>query len=361
MGKPDVIVVGAGIAGLLTARELHRAGLSVVVLDRGAPGREASRAAAGILSPLCPWRTDPATRALARWSQQHYPALVADLTRESGVDPEYSPSGMLVFGEVDTAAALAWAAEDGQLVEPLAPADVAAREPALAGCSRDALFLPAVAHVNTSRLMRALVGSVQALGVPIRTEAVTGLAFDDGRVRGVHIYKEKLEAERVVLAAGAWSSQLTAPLGLGLGTRPVRGQILELEGSPGLLNRILLENNRYIIPRSRGRFIVGSTVEDAGFDTGTDAATAQELQAFAAGLLPALGELPVRHQWAGLRPATPDGLPYIGAHPAVPGLFFNTGHHRHGITTAPASARLLADIIAGRAPVLAPDTYRPDR
>lgn len=361
MDKPDVIVVGAGIAGLLTARELRRSGFSVTVVDRAVPGAGASRAAAGILSPLSPWRTDSATKALVSWSQRHYPALAAEIARESGIDPEYTPSGMLVFGET-ASEALAWAAGQGRAAEMLSPAETAACEPVLAENPREAIFLPQVAHVNTSRLTRALAQAVVSAGVSLRDGVkVTGLAVDDGRVSGILINSEKLAAPRVVLAAGAWSSQLTAPLGLALRTRPVRGQILQLDAPDGLLSRILLEKTRYIVPRSKGRLIVGSTVEEAGFDASTDDATAAELHAFAASLSPALGRLPIKHRWAGLRPATPDGLPYIGPHPDVPGLYLNTGHYRHGITTAPASARLLADLIAGREPVIDPRPYRPER
>ncbi len=361
--KPDVIVVGAGVFGLLTARELGRAGLSVLLLDRAQPGREASRASAGILSPLYPWRVRAPLQALAHWSQQYYPVLVDDLRRDTVIDPELVNSGMLVFGDDERQVAQAWARYGARPLDVLDPRQVVACEPALGGSpARSAVFLPTVSHVHSSRLMRALTESVYGSGIPIREDLeVTGIASRDGRITGVMTAAGEIAAERVVISAGAWSGELLKSLGVAGDVRPVKGQVIQFDGPPGLLTRILLDRGCYIIPRRSGSIVVGSTVEEAGFDRDATDEARDQLQEFAARLLPALGNLKVERHWAGLRPATRDELPYIGAHPEMRGLYLNTGHFRHGLTTAPASARLLADVVLERSPILDPSEYRPGR
>lgn len=361
--KPDVIVVGAGVFGLLTARELGRAGLSVLIIERAQPGREASRASAGILSPLYPWRARAPLQALAHWSQQYYPVLVDDLRRDTAIDPELVNSGMLVFGDDERQVAQAWARYSARPLDLLDPRQVVACEPALGGSpARSAVFLPTVSHVHSSRLMRALTESVYGSGVPIREDlAVTGIASREGRVTGVHTADGEIAAGNVVICAGAWSGELLAQAGIAGSVRPVKGQVIQFDGPPGLLSRILLDRGCYIIPRRAGSIVVGSTLEEAGFDREPTEEARDQLQESAARLLPALGNLKVERHWAGLRPATGDELPYIGAHPGLRGLYLNTGHFRHGLTTAPASARLLADIVLERSPILDPGEYRPGR
>lgn len=359
--KSDVVIVGAGIFGLLTARELSRAGLSVLIVEKGQPGREASRASAGILSPLYPWRARAPLQALAHWSQQYYPVLVDDLRRETGIDPELQNTGMLVFGDDEYQVAQAWARYSARPLDVLELHQVAACEPALGGAlARRAVFLPTVSHVHSSRLLRALTESVYGLGIPIREDlSVTGFLEASGRVDGVKTSEGDFHADRVIVSAGAWSGELLRELGAGGDVHPIRGQVIQFDGPPGLLSRILLDRGCYIVPRRDGSLLVGSTVEDVGFDSGVTDAARDELQESAASILPALRNLKVQRHWAGLRPATPHELPYIGPHPSLRGLYLNTGHFRHGLTVAPASARLLADIVLERSPILDPSEYQP--
>ena len=361
--KPDVVIVGAGVFGLLTARELGRAGLSVLLVEKGQPGREASRASAGILSPLYPWRALAPLQALAHWSQQYYPVLVDDLRRDTAIDPELLNSGMLVFGEDERQVAQAWARYSARPLDILEPRQVVACEPALGGSSpRPAVFLPTVSHVHSSRLMRALTESVYGLGIPIREDlAVTGITTREGRVTGINTAEGEIPTDRIVICAGAWSGELLEGLEVRGNVRPVKGQVIQFDGPPGLLSRILLDRGCYIIPRRDGSLVVGSTIEETGFDVSTTQEGRDQLQEAAARVLPALGNLSVQRHWAGLRPATRDELPYIGAHSELRGLYLNTGHFRHGLTTAPASARLLADIVLERSPILDPSEYRPTR
>ncbi|HSN17399.1 MAG TPA: glycine oxidase ThiO [Gammaproteobacteria bacterium] len=360
--KQDVIVVGAGVVGLLSALELTRAGFSVTLVERGLSGREASRAAAGILSTLFPWRSPKPLALLSRWSQSSYAMLADDVRRASGIDPEWTPSGLLCFDLEDRDVALAWAQSTGRAIDFLEAHEVRRQEPALAEHARPAIFLPGIAHIHISRFLRALREALLNEGVPIKEEtAVTGLVEKGGRIEGIRTEAGELHAQHVVIAAGAWSAGLAEMLGIRLPVEPVRGQIIQFRGPPGLLGRVLCESEHYLLARRSGDIIVGSTREHVGFDRDITADAREELTKVAQDLLPVLkGAAPAR-QWSGIRPGSPEGVPFIGAHPAYGGLWFNTGHYANGITLAPGSARLLADLMSGRAPILDPLPYRPDR
>lgn len=360
--RADVIVVGAGVVGLLTARELTRAGFGVTVLERGLTGRESSRAAAGILSTLYPWNSAKPLALLSRWSQSGYAMLADDIRRASGIDPEWTASGLLCFDMNEKPAAQAWAASTGRAVDFLDAHEVRRQEPVLAEHARPAIFLPGIAHIHISRFLRALREAMLNEGIPIKEEIeVTGVLESGGRVKGVKSSQGELHAEHVVVAAGAWSGGFAKLLGITLPVEPVRGQIIQFKGPPGLLGRVLCQGEHYLFARRDGEILVGSTKEQVGFDKDTTAAAREHLTHVAMNLLPVLKGAPPVRQWSGLRPGSPEGMPFIGPHPHLTGLWFNTGHFTNGITLAPGSARLLSDLMVGRAPILDPIPYRPDR
>jgi glycine oxidase len=360
--RADVIVVGAGVVGLLTARELMRAGFSVTVVERGLTGREASRAAAGILSTLFPWRSPKPLALLSRWSQSSYAMLADDIRRASGIDPEWTPSGLLCFDLGEREAAQAWAQTTGRAIDFLEAHEVRRQEPALADQARPAIFLPGIAHIHISRFLRALREAMLNEGVPIKEETgVTGLMEKNGKITGVRTESGELHAEHVVIAAGAWSAGLAEMLGITLKVEPVRGQIIQFRGPPGLLGRVLCEGEHYLLARRGGEIIVGSTHEHAGFDRDITVEARERLTQVAGKLLPVLKGATPSRQWSGIRPGSPEGIPYIGPHPKLQGLWFNTGHYAYGVTLAPGSARLLTDLMAGRSPILDPVPYRPER
>ncbi|HET7923053.1 MAG TPA: glycine oxidase ThiO [Gammaproteobacteria bacterium] len=355
----DVIVVGAGIMGLLTARELARGGLSVLLIERSQAGREASRAAAGILSPLYPWQATTPVAALAKWSQDYYPVLADDLRRASGIDPEWTASGLLCFALEQEAAARRWAGASGAAVDVLSADAVHRQEPALATEARPAIFVPGVAQINISRLMRALRETVLNEGIPLREHVpVTSLLKGDGKVLGVRTATGDLYADHVMLCTGAWSAELTAHLGVELPVEPVRGQIIQFDGPPGLVSRMLCEGHHYLLSRRSGQILVGSTRERVGFDKGVTTEALETLTHAAWRLLPLLKGTRPQRQWSGLRPGSAEDVPCIGPFPGMPGLHLNTGHFCNGITQAPAAARLAADLLLARAPILDPAPYR---
>ena len=221
------------------------------------------------------------------------------------------------------------------------------------------IWLPEVAQVRNPRLVAALREAVVRLGGVIHTHCAAETATSrSGRMIAVRTAQGTFTADRFVLATGAWAGIALPGLACVPNVRPIRGQMLLFKLEPGVLDTILYRNGLYLIPRQDGHVLVGSTLEDAGFDKSTDPATHQRLHSDAAELLPALhGLQPVQH-WAGLRPGSPDNIPVIDRHPDFDNVFVNTGHYRYGVTMAPASAELLVDLMEGSTPAIDPAPYR---
>ncbi|PPC76339.1 glycine oxidase ThiO [Pokkaliibacter plantistimulans] len=359
--QADVALIGAGVIGLLSAKELAEAGLRVVLLERGMAAREASWAGGGIVSPLYPWRySDPVT-ALASWSQSAYVHLAQELREVTDIDPELRQKGLLMLGVEDEDDALAWARRHYRPVQTILRDEILRYEPAINIEVERGLWMPEVASIRNPRLGQALrqyamqhpnitlLENTQVEEVQIQNDCIVGCRTDRGWVN----------TDKVVVSAGAWSQRVLSELGVNVPIQPVRGQMMVFKANPGLLNRTVLNGGKYLIPRADGRILVGSTLEYSDFikETTVDAAIA--LRHFANKLLPALQTIEPEHHWAGLRPGSPSGIPWIGALENVKGLYINAGHFRNGLVLAPASCRLLADILCERTPIVDPLPYQP--
>lgn len=360
----DVVVIGGGIAGLATARELLRLGATVTILERNRCGREASWAGGGILSPLLPWDYSWPITQLTQLSNGLFPEFVGALQRDTGVDPEYQASGMLVLpgssGKLDgearrtelqdsrKAKAAAWCARHSFPMRSVRSREIV---PVLA---RDeaALWLPEVCQVRNPRLLQALIMAVEGSGgVVVEHAEVVHWEIERGRVQSVRTSQgQEYTASNYVVTAGAWSRQLLGEHALGLDIWPVQGQILLFKAQPGVLGTIVLEepDNFYLIPRRDGHILAGSTVEEIGFDKRATVQARQILLAKAHALMPVLAEEMLAGHWAGLRPGSPDNIPVIDSHPAISNLYLNSGHYRYGISLAPGSARLVSDMILNK-------------
>lgn len=357
---PDVLVIGGGIIGLLCARELSRSGLQVTLIDRQVIGRESSWAGGGILSPLYPWRAPEAVTALSRWSQQAYPSLVGELKEATGIDPEWIPSGLLISGCEDLDLAAAWCTEHGVRHESVPADSLRGLEPRIGAVACEkGILLPEVAQVRNPRLLASLRSDLTRRGVNlIEHQEVVGLEPHDGRVMAVRCRTTRFTAGSFLIASGAWSPLIDRESTATIEVEPVKGQMLVFAAVPDLIRRIVLHEGRYLIPRKDGHILVGSTVEYTGFNKATTEEAKASLTEFALAVLPELGEFPVEKHWAGLRPGTAEGIPFIGPHPEKENLYFNCGQFRNGFALAPASSRLLADLMLQRDPCVPDDPYR---
>lgn len=361
MSVDGTLVVGGGVIGLLSALLLAREGEKVVLLERQEVGGEASWAGGGIVSPLYPWRYGAAVTALASWSQSFYPALGAQLLLSSGIDPQVYMTGLYWLDLEDEAEALDWAQKGGHNLSKLDMKSVYAAVPLLGAGFNRAIYMPDVANVRNPRLIKALRATLQDMSnVHLREQCeVLGFTRHEGRISGVTTSGGEVRAGRVVLAAGAWSGELMANLGLALPVEPVKGQMILYKCAEDFLPSMVLAEGRYAIPRKDGHILIGSTLEHARFDKTPTADALRSLKASAEALLPDLAQAEVVGHWAGLRPGSPEGIPYIGEVPGFPGLWLNCGHYRNGLVLAPASCRLLADLLLGREPIVDPTPYAP--
>ncbi|MGP9767971.1 glycine oxidase ThiO [Halomonas sp. AOP13-D3-9] len=357
----DFLIIGGGVIGMMTALQLADAGQQVTLVERGECGKEASWAGGGIVSPLYPWRYDAAISQLSRWSEGVYPSLALRLLEETGIDPEYRQKGLLYLNVDDADKALRWARQLGKPLERVAADFVHAKEAGVAMAGDSALWMPTLGSVRNPRLAKALKARLAAMPqVTLKEQCeVSGFIQKGGQVEGVATSQGSFKAGRIVVCGGAWAAQLLSQLNVQLPVRPVKGQMIAYQAPKGLVQRVVLKDGRYIIPRADGLLLVGSTLEEAGFDKSTDEEALASLQQSAEAILPALATCPVAYQWAGLRPGSPAGIPFIGALQEWPNVFVNAGHYRNGLVLAPASTHLLVDQLLGREPLIDPAPYQP--
>ena len=360
----DAIVVGAGIVGLQAARHLAAAGLKVLVVESRHVGAEASSAAAGILAAQAESDEESPLLPLALAAREHHARLAPALEEETGIAVDHSPRGLLTvaFTEEREAELLAKAGRQralGLAVEVLGPEDVREAEPNLNPGVRRGLFFAGDHRVDNGRLTRALAASAVGRGASLLTGRPAALWVERGRVAGVRAGSETFLAPLVLNASGAWAGLLAgdpAPPPV----EPIRGQIVAFDVSPPLLRHVVYSGHGYLVPRSDGRVLAGSTVERAGFDKSVTAGGLREVLDIALQIAPILADVRMADAWAGLRPGTPDELPVLGAG-AVSGLFHAGGLYRNGILLGPLVGEIAAELMLGRAPAIDVTPFAPGR
>jgi len=328
----EFLVIGAGALGLASAEALLQQGAEVTILEQGAVGQESSWAGGGILSPLCPWDYPDVVTQLSTRGASLFGAWAENLHRATGIDPEYQTCGMLVLPPFDLQIAQNWCAEH--------------RIKFVLGDGN--LLLPDVAQARNPRLLKSLRARVEQLGARIIEHcAVEEFRVGQGKVQKVSTTCGERSAENYIVTAGAWSKKLLGAQALQLDIKPIRGQMLLFKFDLPPLPHIVLQAGTYLIPRRDGHLLVGSTLEDVGFDKSTTTEVSDWLLQRAAAILPALRDMqPVKH-WAGLRPGSDKNIPTIGRHPHLENLYINSGHFRYGVTMAPASVEVLMNEIKG--------------
>ena len=365
--KTDTVIVGAGVIGLAIAHELLCRGTRVTLVDPGQPGRGASWASAGVLAPqgALPWYRPYLDLCLA--SLDMFADWSAHLLEETGIDVEYrTDGGLQVAFDDEESEELSQRyhhqQELGLPVERLTGEEVRTLEPMLSPETRCGLLFERMHQVENRRLVQALVEAVKGRGGEFRVgNPVVDLIVRRNRAAGVVLPGERIGADRVIIAAGAWSGLLHWIPGLPLPVQPVRGQIVCVDGSALTpLCRVINGLGQYIVPRRDGRVLLGATVEKTGFDTTVTAGGLSAVMKEGLRMAPGLAGAPVVETWAGLRPMSKDGKPILG--PAgLEHLVLATGHYRNGILLAPVTGRLVADYLSTGAVPMAMTPFLLDR
>jgi glycine oxidase len=348
----DVVIAGGGLIGASVAFELAQAGLKVGVFDRGEPGREASWASAGILSPAPESPAMISMVPLAKASMDLYPALVANVEEISGEKVGFRPKGTIdVFFSKDAISDLSTLIAlhhgMGLKAEPLRPEDARDLEPSISPELEAAALRPDEASIDNRAFTHAMLSAGKKSGVEIFADAgVTGIVKDGGRCTGLKLGNETVSAKWTVIAAGCFSAEIEgvkefAPV------RPAKGQMVSLRADGLKIERVIWGERVYIVPRNDGRILVGATVEYVGFDKQITAGGIGKILSAAIEIVPDLANARIEETWAGLRPDSPDHLPILGP-TDVEGLLIATGHFRSGILLTPITARVVRQWITDR-------------
>jgi glycine oxidase len=361
---PDVLIIGGGVIGLTTAYYLGRKGVSVRVLDRSAAGSEASWAGAGIIPPGNSAHAASAYNRLRAISAEAFPGLTAELLERTGIDNGYRVCGAIEIFENDPSPVLRIWREERIDSQRLTAEELRTLEPEVRPPTHEIHHLPRMGQVRNPWHVRALVAACEKVDVKVEANVpVTRLRVAGNRVAAaVTEDGRELVADRFLVTAGAWSDRLLLQLGMRTGVHPVRGQIVLFRSVQPLLRRVVSVGKCYLVPREDGRILAGATEEpEAGFEKRTTEIGVDGLVRFATGLLPRLATAELEKTWAGLRPGSPDGLPFLGPVPGFDNVFAATGHFRAGIQLSPGTAMVMSDLLTGRAPAIPLDDFRLDR
>ena len=362
------LVIGGGIIGSCVAWRLAREHAEVRILERGRLGQEASWAAAGMIAPQAEAQGPGPFFDLCMRARDVFAATVPTLRAESGIDPEYDDAGILyvAFDAAESAELrerAKWQTAAGGVVAELSAAEARQMEPALAAEVNYAVHMPADRRTDNRKLTHAFAAAAVAKGARVHEGMrVASIVVKNGRATGVRLDDGKeLAADVIVNASGAWASDFRGLEADQVATYPVRGQMLCFEGLRPLAGPSVFSAHGYLVPRRDGRLLAGSTMEEAGYDKRVTLDGMEKITRGARKMMPSLGNLPFREAWAGLRPATRDFLPILGASPNAANVFYATGHFRSGILLSALTGEIIADLVFDRAPSINLEPFAPAR
>jgi len=361
----DAVIAGGGLIGASIALELAARGLRVAILDRQDPGREASWAAAGMLSPAADLVDFPPLAPLSKASAAMYPSFIAEVENLSG-----SKTGYRMCGAVEAFFGIAAGQERDARVASIRSFGLEAETvsiekfrqfaPALSAGIEAAAVLPTEAVVTPRDLMQAMLAACRNQRADIFPGcAVQRVRQRRGCVAGVETETGDIAAEIVIIAAGSFSSLIPGLQGYAP-TSPVRGQMMALRHPGPAISYTLRSERGYVVPRSDGLVVAGSTLEHTGFAKEVTTEGLQQILEAAIELASNLASAQVRDTWSGLRPDTPDHLPILGGC-EINGLIFATGHYRNGILLAPITARVIGELVLHKKPSLDLSAFSPLR
>ena len=362
-----IAIIGAGISGLLSALELLEQGCSVSIFDQQAAGKAASWAGGGILSPMYPWRYPQAVNDLAKHGKALYQTWNKKLLPISGIDFEIHETGMLIFDQDDFETGLNYAEkyqEPMQQCEYLQQEQLEQINPRVSEQLNEAIYFPQIANVRNPRLLKSILAYLK--------QHPKVQFFENTWIDHFNIQQQKIcsiraangqhfKADEFVIATGAWSEHWSDQLQLSIPVEPVQGQMLLFKTPENWLPTMCMNNVMYLIPRMDGHIVCGSSMNHLGFDKRPSTQTQQSIYKASLAMVPELENFPVVQQWAGLRPSSPTGVPYIGKMPNFDNLWANFGHYRNGLCMGPASAQLLRQLILQQPTVNDAAAYEPKR
>lgn len=362
-----IAIIGAGITGLLSALECVEQGIQIELFDQHIAGSEASWAGGGILSPMYPWRYPDAVNALAQPAKDIYHTWNEKLKPLTGIDFEIHNTGLLIFDEKDFKVGASYGLnthQPMQYAKQLNQTDILKINRQISPTFKQALFFPHLSNIRNPKLLQSLIFYLKQHPL-VRWHEHT-------QISQFHIQQKHLQhmtdqngqhymADHFVICTGAWSHQFSQQLGIDIPVQPVQGQMLLFKTPQDFLTTMCMNEVMYLIPRKDGHIVCGSSMQHIGFDKRISRQIRDDILKASINMVPALKNFPIIKQWAGLRPSSPTGVPYIGVLPHINNVWLNTGHFRNGLCMAGSSAQLLRQLILKQPLSFDPEAYDPSR
>ena len=333
--KSDLVIIGGGIIGLYSAYLLAQRGIKITLIDKSDFGHESSWVAGGILTPLLPWYYSKEVLTLTANASSDYYNLSQHLSTHTNIDIEYWKCGLTIL-EPCNEEIKHWCSNHNVAYQQTEQHPL------------NHFHLPEIAQVRMPLVIKALIAYLQQNNVTLLSNtSVDSYHVHENHMVAVNTSIGDIHTENVLLATGAWlpeiknsNQHIRVPR-----VTPIKGQIIAIQAIPGLLNHILYKDGHYLIPRKDGLIIGGSTLEDVGYNKHITDSARDALWQNSLSILPELNNYPITHQWAGLRPGSPENIPTIGPHPDIKGLYLNCGHFRYGVAMAAKSADIISQWI----------------
>ena len=368
MSKKRSIIVGGGVVGLSIAYELSRRKWDVTLFEKGVTGEQASWAGAGIFPPANPATAIHPIEHLEALSNELHPQWALRLKQETGIDPQFSVCGGIYLARTNgekaalTGQQLYWDERQipyerltaNRLRELVPPMD--------SNPLWQAFYLPTESQHHNPSHLQALKSACLKSGVQIfEQQPDLHLVADGLNIRHVAVDGISHSADRYCIACGPWTEAFVKPLGLVLPMTPVRGQMAVFKLPQQQFVPVVSEGSRYLVPRADGHVLVGATIDEVGFNQAVEPSDIDELAAWAGALMPVLQRDLLKKTWAGLRPGTFDGFPYLGRVASNSNAFIATGHFKAGLHLSPATAVVLADLMEDQTPRIDLTPFSPTR